>query len=347
MDYIFVFGNTPELSQLELDAVFKDGDDPLKIADKLGGTVKIAKNIGHVSTEDEIPEKISEFLLSLKLPKIDFGISGIEGYSKQVKRNLEDFGIKARFVLPKEGNELSSVVVKKQKLIEIIVRPEGEGFAIGQTIWVQNFEDWNERDYGRPAVDPHAGMLPPKIARMMVNISGGRTILDPFCGVGTVLAEGLMVGASVIGSDVSKAQVERTQKNLEWLGKKPFKVFENDARNVSSKITEKVDAIVTEPDLGPNNENHLRSQAGNLREKLGYLYISALTDWQKVLKPGGKVVMVIPSFNISKDKELDLVKMVLDRAKIMGYSEFHNSIAYHRPQAIVKRNICFLTYGTH
>lgn len=335
MSYLFVFGNTPELSKLELDSVHTSGD-PLEIANKLGGTVKIAKEFGSFATEEELIEKITEHLISLKLPKIDFGVSGHSGLSKIIKKNLEEVGIKARFVLPREGNDLSSVVVTKQKLIEIIVKDD----KIGQTIWVQDFEEWNKRDYGRPAVDPKAGMLPPKIARMMVNIAGGSTILDPFCGVGTVLAEALMVGRTVFGSDVSKAQVERTQKNLEWLNKHPFRLFENDARNISSKITEKIDAIVTEPDLGHSTDK-------NLREKLGYLYISSLTDWQKILKPGGKVVMVIPTFTVSKDKELHLVKMVLDRAKIMGYSEFHEPIAYHRPQAIVKRNICFLTYGTH
>lgn len=331
MNYFPIFGNTPDLSKLELELVSQKSPDKnlLEIADLLGGTVKIAERIGDIS-------EISNYLISLNLPKIDFGISGKPEFSKQVKRELEEVGIKARFVLPREGSELSSVVVKKQKLVELIV----EGDTFGRTIWVQDFEEWNRRDFGRPAADPKSGMLPPKVARMMVNISGGKTILDPFCGVGTILAEGLMVGASVIGSDVSEKQVAATKKNLDWLGSHPFKLIQSDARNISSKITEKIDAVVTEPDLGHSTDS-------NLREKLGYMYISSLEDWKKILKPGGKVVMVIPSFTISKAKELDLVKMVLDRAKIMGYSEFHSPIEYFRKQAILKRNICFLKYGTH
>lgn len=335
MNHIFIFGNTPKLSQLELDSIYQGGG-PLEIAGKLGGTVKIAERIGDIS-------EISNYLISQNLPKIDFGISGKPELSKQVKRELEEVGIKARFVLPREGSELSSVVVKKQKLVELIV----EGDTFGRTIWVQDFEEWNRRDFGRPAADPKSGMLPPKVARMMVNIATSNKqqaiILDPFCGVGTILAEGLMVGTSVIGSDISSNQVEKTKQNLEWLKRDfrisglEFRVLQSDSRNVSSKITEKIDAVVTEPDLGHSTD-------ANLREKLGYMYISSLEDWKKILKPGGKVIMVIPSFTISKAKELDLVKMVLDRAKIMGYSEFHSPIEYFRKQAIIKRNICFLEF---
>lgn len=334
MNFFFKFGNTPELSKLELDSVYQGGN-PLEIADKLGGTVKIAEKIGPVS-------QIADYLISLKLPKIDFGISGKPELSKQIKRQLEEQGIKARFVLPREGDELSSVVVKKQKLIELIV----EGDEFGRTIWVQDFESWNNRDYGRPAVDPHAGMLPPKVSRMMVNIAGPGLIFDPFCGVGTVLAEAQMVGNQVIGSDSNHSQVERTKKNLEWLNKGSFRVFQADAREVSKKMNEKVDAIVTEPDLGPN-VNRPGGRSSDVEAKLASLYIASLEDWQKILKKDGKVVMVIPSWNISKDKQVDLVKTVLDKAILMGYSEFHNPIEYSRQQAIVKRNIVFLTHGTH
>ncbi len=341
MNYLFTFGNTPELSKLELDSVYSGGD-PLPIAYKLGGTVKIAEEFAQVTKESDIPDKLISYLASLKQPKVDFGISGPGNYSKIVKRGLEDQGIKVRFVLPREGDELSSVVVAKQKLIELVVRLEGGVFKLGHTIWVQDFESWNARDYNRPAVDPHAGMLPPKIARMMVNISKGKTILDPFCGVGTVLAEGLMTGTSVYGSDISSLQVDRSRKNLEWLNKHPYKLFQSDARNVALKLTEKVDAIVTEPDLGPNT-----GKSHDMKEKLGFLYLSALDNWKNVLKPGGRVVMVVPSFTMSKDKEVDLVKMVLDRSKIMGYIEFNKPIEYYRPQAVVRRNIIFLTYGTY
>lgn len=334
MNYFFIFGNTPELSKLELDTIYTGGN-PLDIADLLGGTVKIAEKIGSVS-------KISDYLVSLNLPKIDFGISSRPDLSKRVKKDLEEKGIKARFVLPRDGKDLSSVVVKKQKLIEIIV--QGEEF--GRTIWVQDFEEWNRRDYGRPSVDPHIGMLPPKIARMMTNIAVGNKshaiLLDPFCGTGTILTEGLMVNKKVIGSDLNEKQVIRTNENLKWLGKGVGTVFVSDARSVSQNIHLTVDAVVTEPDLGPNLNKSSNQGNPQLLRKLGFLYVDCLREWKKILKKGGRVVMVIPSTNISKDNQIDLVKMTVDNAISMGYSEFHKPIEYSRQQAVVKRNIIFL-----
>jgi len=38
------------------------------------------------------------------------------------------------------------------------------------------------------------GMLPPKLAQMMINLSLGNTIYDPFVGLGTVLIESVHMG---------------------------------------------------------------------------------------------------------------------------------------------------------
>ena len=41
---------------------------------------------------------------------------------------------------------------------------------------MQDFEQWGARDYGRPSRDAVRGMLPPKLARMMVNLEPWRTV---------------------------------------------------------------------------------------------------------------------------------------------------------------------------
>ena len=182
MKYKFIFGNTPDLAKAELEAVNpSDNDNPQELIKRLGGTVKIA---------EILPEnvKLSEIIHG------DFGISDLTGKVNilQLCKNIKK-GTGQRYVLPGIGSrELSSVVVAKQKLTEIIV---GDGW-LGKTVAVQDFEDWGRRDYGRPEVEAHIGMLPPKVARMMLNIavSGKQlavsTVLDPFCGVGTILMEG-------------------------------------------------------------------------------------------------------------------------------------------------------------
>lgn len=167
-------------------------------------------------------------------------------------------------------------------------------------------------------------------------------MLDPFCGVGTIIAEGLMVGAKVIGSDGDPLQVQRTQKNLDWLANEysvsssKFKVFKEDARMVSTKVPAgSIDAIVTEPDLGPNVP-YTRTPADRVNARLQELYLACLQDWQKVLTPGGRIVMVLPS----QEGQNSSVNSVIDKAKIMGYSLVAGAFPYFRPQAIVRRNIC-------
>jgi tRNA G10 N-methylase Trm11 len=59
------------------------------------------------------------------------------------------------------------------------------------------------------------GMLPPKLARMMINLTKNNTaIYDPFCGLGTVLIEALHMGRiHILASDISEAMVSATEKN--------------------------------------------------------------------------------------------------------------------------------------
>ncbi|MDO8515219.1 MAG: methyltransferase domain-containing protein [bacterium] len=304
MQYKFIFGNSPELAQAELDAVGTD-KTPEELIKILGGTVKIV-------------EVLPENAILTDIIKGDFGISDLTGKVNIVqlcKSIKEETG--KRFVLPQKDHVLSSVVVKKQKLTEIII---GDGW-MGKTIAVQDFEDWGKRDYGRPEVEGHIGMLPPKVARMMVNLAQANSILDPFCGTGTVLMEALTIGLKAVGSDINPKQVERTRKNLEWLGQK-VDLYCHDATKISEKVSN-IDAIVTETDLGP-------------RDNLEQLYINCFEDWTKVLKPGGKVVIALP-----------FVKNVIDKAQTIGYTLVGGPYIYARPQAVVKRHICVLKYGTY
>ncbi len=301
MEYLFILGNAPELAKEELKAVLKSSDqefqeiysyekvyhvntsielDCNKLIAILGGTVKIAKVMGMAKTQKEVIRFITEHLpkTQKKSERIVFGLSwytkeetekhfnDIYQYSREIKNVLGKKGYKVRFVLPKKNEDiLSSVVVKKQEVQEIIISQENKELILGQTLAVQDFEEWGKRDYQRPMVAPQFGMLPPKVARMMVNIGNGRlemgsekkTLLDPFCGTGTILAEGLLCDLSVIGSDKEPKAIESSQKNLEWLHTNyklanNFPLLISDATHISEKIgANSIDLIVTEPYLGP------------------------------------------------------------------------------------------------
>ena len=92
---------------------------------------------------------------------------------------------------------------------------------LAKTCAVQEFEEYSERDYGRPRRDPKSGMLPPKLCKIMINISRAKPddiLLDPFCGSGTILQEAILLGfKNVIGCDISEKAVDDTKKNMEWL----------------------------------------------------------------------------------------------------------------------------------
>lgn len=301
--YLFILGNASELAEEELAAIWPN----YQIS---GGLVKVA---------EVFSGSIAVRLAQGKNPgeRIVFGLSGdaTVADAKAIKNELEEKGFKVRFILPQRGdNELSSVVVTKQRVEEVYII----GDLKAKTIWVQDFEEWNRRDYGRPEVEAHIGMLPPKVARMMVNIAGNGRILDPFCGVGTILSEAYSTGHAIVGSDINADQIEKTKKNLDWLEAK-YEVFLHDARSISHRLLpNSIDAVVTEPDLGRTGTE----------AKLLPLYLDSLADWKKVLKVDGKVVIALP--------------FPVDKAKIMGYSLVAGPLLYFRPQAVVRRYIYVL-----
>jgi len=352
-EYLFVLGRTPELAFAELQTLFPSAvmlaphavlvstdaveglnKTPEELIDMLGGTIKIAGVKMHEATL--APDVVAKLLLAEMSGPLVFGVGKTEGEDPVPQKFLA------------RGALLSSIVVSKQHVTEIIAVPSGDGVILAKTLAVQNADSWSERDYGRPYADPKAGMLPPKVARMVVNIAmiKGGTLLDPFCGMGTILAEGLLSGATVIGSDQSQETVEKARKNIEWLGVRAsqWKLLTCDATHVSEHLEPtSVDAIVTEPFMGSTRlgGNNPISQSDQLKtikntiKGLEKLYLGCLKDWHMVLKPEGRIVMAIPGFHIG-DKML-YVKNVIDRCEILGYTKLLGPIEYSRPQAVVRR----------
>ena len=127
---------------------------------------------------------------------------------------------------------------------------------IGITRSVQPFDEFSRRDYGRPNRDPRSGMLPPKLAQIMINLSRTQktaTLLDPFCGSGTIIQEALLMGyTQVIGSDISQSAVENTKTNLAWLKLKAQQLIVSNVAALAKHVpAQSIDAVVTEPYLGP------------------------------------------------------------------------------------------------
>lgn len=343
--YLFILGRTPDLAFLELKTFLPDitllrpevaKNSHTVPIEMLGGTVKIAESVGEIASISV--ESLSEFIL----PGSTFGISMI-GAGKISRDTLD--GIKkrtgaSRFVEAREGSALSSVVVEKKHVTELIVVKKEDTYVVGRTISVQPFEEWSKRDFGRPFADPKAGMLPPKVARMVVNIAGvgrGKMLLDPFCGMGTILSEALLVGWNVIGGDQLPGVIEKARANLRWLTGThklgvTYRLVISDAVHISEHLDRApIDAIVTEPFMGPTTLKNVKNTIKGLEK----LYIGCLRDWQKVLKPKGVVMMAIPKYE--QNGKTYFVKKVIDMCENLGYTIQAGPIEYGRSGAVVKR----------
>jgi len=147
--------------------------------------------------------------------------------------------------------------------------------------------------------------MPPRIARIMVNLSSctpGKVLLDPFCGVGTVLQEALLERANVVGVDVNPWCVKASNENLEWIKREynlenaEFRVLQGDVGRLAEKVgQETVDCIVTEPDLGPAlRQVPTGPYAQKIIEKLTPLFFSLAEQTYRVLKENGRLVLVTP-----------------------------------------------------
>jgi len=221
---------------------------------------------------------------------------------------------------------------------------------LGETIDVQDIDDWTKRDRRKPYADSKKGMLPPKVARMMVNIGTGntsKTVYDPFCGTGTVLLEGLMTGHDVVGSDIDGRATAGAEKNIEWLRDQydvtgEAKLFFSDATQVA-KLQElrenPVDVIVTEPFLGKPKPQF--KELNNVFKGLEKMYLGAFKAFREVLKGGGKIVIVFPMVETPK-KTYDLAKLI-DKLEQLGYTTTSEPVVYARFGAVVQRQIIVFT----
>ena len=316
--------------------------DVEKLQRMLGGTIKILKVIDTVRKREQDsvnfalkhyfkPSKIKNDFLRNPSGKIQFGISiylldksvQVFGESKRIgmfiKRTMQDAGRSIRLVLP-EYNALSlaSVAVTKNLLIshgaEICILAGPDRVYTAKTLVVQDFEDYGRRDYQRPVRDEKQGMIPPKVAQVMINLAGAKindTLLDPFCGIGTIVQEAALLNYKMLGSDINPGAIAGSEKNLEWfrnrykVAKGRYHVDISDAQKVSGlverlikiKAISGIQAVVTEGTLGPLYSKFPKPEeiVANFKE-LEVLYQATFQEFLKILPKGGRVVICLPAY---------------------------------------------------
>ncbi len=311
--------------------------DHEKIEKQLGGTIKIVKIIDVLKKREKDsvnfalinyfkPGKLKKDYFKDYAGKKQFGISvyllnpAVQAFGEPrrlgmfIKKGLQDSGVSLRAVLPDFNSlALPSVSVTKnlilQKGAEIVVIAGLDKIYVGKTLVVQDFEDYGRRDYQRPIRDDKQGMIPPKVAQVMVNLAEvpkGKVILDPFCGIGTVIQEGILIGYKMFGSDINPEAIDGSEKNLEWFRNRyqvapgKYKLATCDVGNVTEAFKgEKIAAVVTEGSLGPIYFNLPKpAQIQKNFAELKALWVTAFTQFSKMLETGSRVVICLPAYKV-------------------------------------------------
>ncbi|HVE80563.1 MAG TPA: hypothetical protein VNA68_00235 [Candidatus Dormibacteraeota bacterium] len=372
MNYIAILGRQPELGLLELECQLGAGGvRPFGKAaiinkqvdiNRLGGAQKIGRII-HQGKSADIADVLDTSLLPVgQKAKITFGLSfyGIQANktfvirtASQLKKKLRQHG-SVRFVPPKEKLELTAAQIKFNKMLEegfeLLVVVSKQQMVIALTEQVQDIDWYSKRDYERPARSAKVGMLPPKLAQIMVNTTSAPLVYDPFCGTGVVLQEALLLGLQAAGSDNSPEMLAATHKNLSWLADlrdvPEWSAEVADAKSITLPREKKL-AIVSEGYLGPNlSTKPSVSDTGKMQHDLKPLYLDSLKNWSKQIPSGTEVTITFPVWHTQNGwKKLDIIDAIPGLGynfRSFAHTDAHNLI-YRRPDQTVGRQMLLLT----
>ncbi len=130
-------------------------------------------------------------------------LHGDQSFTYEEKRSLErriGMNVRARAQMKQPDVWLGMIVADGQWLLGQLWQ--------GESVWLQHND--KPRHYSTA--------LSTRVARAVVNIAvpqiEGRTLLDPCCGIGTVLVEALSMGIHVTGSDLNPLAVQGARENL-------------------------------------------------------------------------------------------------------------------------------------
>ena len=388
MKYVAIAGRQPLISLAEIQALYdkaarlvgkklvffeidEDGEENISPdINRLGGSLKLGRFF------DTDFSKLAKFLATTHPEgKITLGISDFSkqkksGLAKQksmeLKRSLARVGRSVRVITSNEP-EISSATAHHNQLGE----KAGcfEIFLIDREIYLslgtQNITAYTERDQARPARDAKVGMLPPKLAQILINLCGklpeGARVLDPFCGTGVVLQEAAIMGYVPYGTDLNERMVEYSKKNLSWLfnerNRKRFKILPGliqkkdqilNAISVGDATSftweGEIDAVAFEGYLGaPMSKPPVDIKFKTEKAKCREIAMGFMKNITPQIKSGTPVVMALPAWLRENGKYVGL--NILDEIQEMGYNfeKFQDlsqsDLLYYREGQIVAREI--------
>lgn len=387
---IVFLGRQSGLSLAELEAVFAtqkiDHSQNIAFLDlpaqdingsKLGGTTKISNIIAQSpsSSWDVLSGDIKDFVLEhvkgLESGKITLGLSiyGLTINNKQiqkcllsVKKQLKLAGRSSRIVSGSstslsDAQILHNGLLRSERKFELCLVCHKDTSYLAITTWVQDLDSYTKRDRDRPARDAKVGMLPPKLAQIIINLASAglepssTTVLDPFCGTGVLLQEATLMGFNVYGTDIEPRMIDYSSRNLAWLHKNYLlpdsSQFLEVADASQAKWSKGFNVVACETYLGPPLHRPAdQTKLAEIIPPIDQLHRKFLTNISSQLSSGQRLCIAVPAWATKNGSFKHLP--TLDSLEEIGYNrlDFANAskkdLIYHREGQAVARELVVL-----
>lgn len=334
--YIALLGRQPALGMAELERLYGEeatswfSDVSAKIAiddgfsiEKLGGVQKAGQVVIELPSGDwrRVSMKIVqaythawsgfEGKITLGISAYGFDVSPREIQQTGIilKQKLKKANVSLRMI-PNSDTALNTATSHHNKLglsnnkVELlVVRARNGRVIIAESTGAQNITAYTKRDQERPKRDAFVGMLPPKLAQIMINLAHPAPhsrVLDPFCGTGVVLQEAALLGHSVYGTDLSEKMIRYSKENLDWLKETHRTTFEYDVHEGDAMDTSwqgPIDAVVGETYLGqPFSAPPSPAKLDQVRGNCNNIISAFLKNLGSQLPSGTSVSIAIPAW---------------------------------------------------
>jgi tRNA (guanine10-N2)-dimethyltransferase len=300
-----------------------------------------------------------------------FGFSGTSSREIQktgivLKQKLKNSGVSLRLI-PNPEAALNTATSHHNKLglspnkVELLIVRNRDGRVIvAESTGTQNITAYTKRDQQRPKRDAFVGMLPPKLAQIMINLTSlqmssqgeqkSARLLDPFCGTGVVLQEAALLGYKVYGTDLADKMIDFTKANLDWLAQTHHIDIHVDLHQADARTAQwqqPIDVIACESYLGqpfsaPPSPSKLTEVRGNCNQIISEFLKNIGTQ----LAPGTHLCIAAPAWR-SGDGSFTHLPLIssLDQ---LGYTrhQFKNvkdsDLLYYRENQVVARELLVL-----
>lgn len=386
MKSIIILGRQPALGLAELeslygarflrpvgyDAVLIDLEPALIDFNRLGGSIKLAKVLAELpytnwrDIESYLMQTIAEHLQHVPEGKFKLGLSTyglrarpseINASALRLKKLIKAEGRSVR-VVPNKSPALNSAQVLHNGLTtptgwELVFYRSGQKTILAQTVAEQDIEAYAGRDQNRPMRDAKVGMLPPKLAQIIINLTcppTGSTVLDPFCGTGVVLQEALLMGYAVSGTDLEPRMIEYSRANLDWLHRRYGGNFDMhlEAGDATKHRWQMPSALVVagETYLGkPLSKEPTPELLHTIMEECDRIHRGMLDNLHRQLPKGTRLCLAVPAWRYKNGfKHL----RTLDYLRELGYNRIEFKFAkqqeliYFREDQLVARELVIL-----